>query len=335
VPPVKGGVPSFSALLDGVGSGSEEQEPAAVLPDAAPMSSRARTAGVLALRAVAALACVVLAHFAALLAAHVATLGVDHLNRRVNSSSDADAMQRTVAMSLVGRAAYWVTLAGLLLLLLALVGVRTVAATAVLGSVLFAVGLGLQGTLSDLAAGIMLLAANTFRIGDFIEIKEADVAGNVADFSVLYTRLVDEDSGIDVLVPNRLLYGSVLVNHSSASKHGVVLELTVSNLNSNEVIASAMDGVVKAAGSHEAVLTSPPVRCRVSRVDGVGTTLELRYALTPENYQVQDTTRNVQAEVATLVREAVVKSGVVLVVWDRPLGFTAASKEKGFAGSLV
>jgi len=326
-PPMRGGaVSSFDTLLEGVGSGSSAKESTAASPEGAapaePTSprSRARAAGMLALRAVAALACVVLAHFASLLAAHVATRAVYHLNRRANSAADADAVQRTVAMSLVGRATYWVTLVALLLMLLALVGVRTVAATAVLGSVLFAVGLGLQGTLSDLAAGVMLLAANTFRIGDFIEIKDAGVAGNVATFSVLYTRIIDEDSGINVLVPNRLLYGSVLTNHSSATKHGVVLELSVSNLNDNDLIARALEGAVKAAGSHEAVMKVPPVRCRVSRVDGVGTTLELRYALAPKDYQVQDTTRNVQAEVATLVREAVVKSGTALVKRDRPIG---------------
>lgn len=255
---------------------------------------------------------VVLAHLAAFAISGVVERLVrkSRVQDKSNKQSTADAARRSVAFSLAGTAAYWVTLVLFMAIVLALGGVRLAAMAAIIGSLLFALGLGLQGTLSDIAAGVMLIAMGTYGIGDFIEVNSEDARGTVVDFTVLYTRLMDEDSGVSVILPNRTLYGAVLVNHSSAQRYIVLQEFAVSN--QNESLVDAMADVVDVIRTHPAVLETPPVTCNVARVEPLATIVEVRFAMAPDDAHVNETS-NKPAEVASLVRDQLMSSGVQLV----------------------
>lgn len=90
-------------------------------------------------------------------------------------------------------------------------GIQTTSLVAVLGAAGLAVGLALQGTLSHLAAGVMLLIFRPFRSGQHVQIGGAD--GTVKELSLFWTELVTGDN-VQVVIPNGSVWGQPLRNFS-------------------------------------------------------------------------------------------------------------------------
>jgi small conductance mechanosensitive channel len=94
------------------------------------------------------------------------------------------------------------------------VGVQTTSLLAVLGAAGLAIGLALQGTLSNIAAGLMLLWLRPFHLGDFIEVPSvAGVAGRVREIGLFVCQLETFD-GLFLFVPNSSLWNAPLKNHT-------------------------------------------------------------------------------------------------------------------------
>jgi small conductance mechanosensitive channel len=89
------------------------------------------------------------------------------------------------------------------------VGVETASFVAVLAAASFAVGLALQGTLANFAAGIMLLIFRPFGVGDYVEI--AGETGFVRDIQLFFTRLTTRENRL-VIIPNGDIFGSTIEN---------------------------------------------------------------------------------------------------------------------------
>lgn len=102
---------------------------------------------------------------------------------------------------------------------LQLFGIQTASLVAVLGATSLAIGLALQGTLSNLAAGVMLLLFRPFRIGDDVEV--AAKAGKVKSLSLFMTELVAPDN-TQILLPNGQVWGAAIINHSAYPGTGEV-----------------------------------------------------------------------------------------------------------------
>ncbi|GAB3627201.1 mechanosensitive ion channel protein MscS [Pandoraea terrae] len=106
---------------------------------------------------------------------------------------------------------------------LAQFGVQTASIIAVLGAAGLAIGLALQGTLQNIAAGTMLLVLRPFRIGDYIT-AGSNVAGTVEEVGLFTTTLTNAD-GIFVFVPNNQIWGQPVTNYSRNPKRR--MEVTV------------------------------------------------------------------------------------------------------------
>ena len=104
-----------------------------------------------------------------------------------------------------------VVLAVVLVAVLQELGVQTTSIIAVLGAASLAVGLALQGALSNVAAGVMILLLRPYRIGDTIE--SAGRTGRVEALDLFVTELATPDN-LKVVIPNGKLFGDVIVNHS-------------------------------------------------------------------------------------------------------------------------
>jgi small conductance mechanosensitive channel len=91
-------------------------------------------------------------------------------------------------------------------------GVQTASLIAIFGAAGLAVGLALQGTLSNVAAGVMLLLFRPFKVGDYID-GGGGAAGTVKDLSLFITELATPDN-VQVIVPNSVLWGTTLKNYS-------------------------------------------------------------------------------------------------------------------------
>ena len=91
-------------------------------------------------------------------------------------------------------------------------GVQTTSVVAIIGAAGLAIGLALQGTLSNVAAGVMLILFRPIKIGDFVEV--AGEMGTVKAISLNFTELADL-SNVQVIVPNAQVWGNIITNYST------------------------------------------------------------------------------------------------------------------------
>jgi small conductance mechanosensitive channel len=106
---------------------------------------------------------------------------------------------------------YYMIFSVTVILTLAEIGVQTATLTTVIGAAGLAIGLALQGTLANIAAGIMLLVLRPFRIGD--EIAAGEIQGYVSVIGLFTTELITID-GIFVSAPNSQIWSRTIVNYS-------------------------------------------------------------------------------------------------------------------------
>lgn len=115
-------------------------------------------------------------------------------------------IDRTVALFL-GNAARYTVLVFTFVAVLTTFGIATTSFVAVLGALGIAIGLALQGTLSNLAAGIMLVVFRPFHIGDRIE--TGGVSGTTREINLFFTE-IDGDDNTRVIIPNGKLWGEIV-----------------------------------------------------------------------------------------------------------------------------
>jgi small conductance mechanosensitive channel len=130
--------------------------------------------------------------------------------------------------SFFGSLARYLVLTVTLLAVLSEFGIQTTSLVAILGAASLAVGLALQGTLSNLAAGVMLLIFRPFRIGHKVQIGSN--AGTVNELTLFWTELVTDDK-VQVIVPNSGVWGQPLRNFSiyPAPPHASEIRLQISD----------------------------------------------------------------------------------------------------------
>lgn len=130
-------------------------------------------------------------------------------------------------------------------------GVTTTSLVALIGAAGLAIGLALQGTLSNLAAGVMLLLFRPFKVGDFID--GAGVFGKVETITLFTTDLVTFDNQ-QIIIPNSELWGTKLTNHSHYEVRGVDMVFGVSYDTDLKKAEQAIRTVLE---KHEHVIAEP------------------------------------------------------------------------------
>ncbi len=131
-------------------------------------------------------------------------------------------LDRTITYFLANAARYSV-LVFTFTAVLSTFGIATTSFVAVLGALGIAIGLALQGTLSNLAAGIMLVLFRPFHIGDRIEAQ--GVIGRTREINLFYSE-IDTDDNVRVIVPNGKLWGEVVRVPSRNDTERVELKFT-------------------------------------------------------------------------------------------------------------
>ena len=134
----------------------------------------------------------------------------------------AQRIDRTVTLFLANAARYLVLILTFSAVL-STFGIATTSFVAVIGALGIAVGLALQGTLSNLAAGIMLVLFRPFHIGDRIE--AGGIMGTVREINLFYSEL-DTDDNVRVIFPNGKLWGEIVKVPSRNDTERVELKFT-------------------------------------------------------------------------------------------------------------
>ncbi|MDH5931289.1 small-conductance mechanosensitive channel MscS [Vibrio splendidus] len=136
-------------------------------------------------------------------------------------------------------------------------GVQTASVVAVIGAAGLAVGLALQGSLSNFAAGVLIVAFRPFKSGDYVEI--GGVAGSVDSIQIFQTVLTTPDNKM-VVVPNGSVIGSPITNYSRHDTRRIDLMIGVSY---NADLQKTKALLTKICESDERVLKEPCVQVGV------------------------------------------------------------------------
>ena len=141
----------------------------------------------------------------------------------------------------------------------------------VLGVIGVALSLSLQGSLSNLAGGIMVMVSRPFAVGDYVE--AVSVSGTVIEIGLVYTRLKTIDNKI-IFIPNGEISGERIINYNKQEQRRVDLTFTVSYNADPERVKEIMRQVI---GAHPKALFTPEpfVRTTALGESSVGYTLRV------------------------------------------------------------
>ncbi|MEP4037008.1 mechanosensitive ion channel domain-containing protein [Pseudophaeobacter sp.] len=129
------------------------------------------------------------------------------IRKRINATPEIDPTLGNFVASMVR----WVLIAVVLIAVLGIFGIEATSLVAMMGAATLAIGLALQGTLSDLAAGFMLVLFRPYKIGQYVDI--GGTAGTVKDLNLFVTELATPDN-VQIIIPNGQAWGAVITNFS-------------------------------------------------------------------------------------------------------------------------
>lgn len=175
--------------------------------------------------------------------------------RKSKMSKRADPTVHNFLISLIRIGLYVL----LIVTLIAIMGVPMASIVAVIASAGVAVGLALQGSLSNLAGGIMLLIFRPFKLGDFID--ASGFSGTVMDIGIFYTTLKTGDNKA-ITIPNGSLMNDSVINYSVHETRRVDLTFGVAYGTDVEKVKSIL---LEEATKHDKALKDPAPFCRLSK----------------------------------------------------------------------
>lgn len=166
-----------------------------------------------------------------------------------------------------------VTLAALVVL-----GFELSVFSAALASVGVTIGLALQGGLSNIAGGVMVVAFKPFEVGDYIE--AADVSGTVTDIGIFYTTLTTPDNK-KVVIPNGTISNTVVTNYSTHETRRIDFDFSISY---NASIDDAKKVLMACARSDERIMSDPAPAVMITAHGDSSVTIRLRVWVKNSDY---------------------------------------------------
>lgn len=123
-------------------------------------------------------------------------------------------------------------------------GVEASSIAAIIGTAGLTIGLAMQGALSNLAGGVLILIFKPFKIGDYITEDNKGNAGHVAEINLLYTKLLTIDQ-TTVIVPNGILANNSMKNTSLSTERRIDLNINVAYDTNITKVKEILDEICK------------------------------------------------------------------------------------------
>jgi small conductance mechanosensitive channel len=161
------------------------------------------------------------AFLVALIAFPLASLAAGAVRRAARGSANMAHMDTTV-VTFAAELARVVFLIGAIILVLTLAGVEPNSVAAVIGAATLAIGLALQGTLANVAAGLLIVIFRPYRIGDSVEL--AAKRGLVRLIS-LFTTEIETFNGLAVIIPNAHIMSQPMINYSRNPRRRIDVDI--------------------------------------------------------------------------------------------------------------
>ncbi len=173
---------------------------------------------------------------------------------------------------------YYLVIVVTLVAVLGLFGIETTSLIAVLGGASVGISLAWQGTLSNFAAGMMLLIFRPFRPGHYVEV--AGTAGSVKEIGMFSTILATPDN-VQITVPNSSIFGTIIKNYSAnpTRRNDIVMGIAYT-----DDIGRALSTIKKVVEGDPRVLKEPEVVIAVSELADSSVNIVVRPWCKAEDY---------------------------------------------------
>ena len=168
----------------------------------------------------------------------------------------------------------------LIFIIMGLFGIATTSSVAVLGSAGVAVGLALQGSLSNFAGGVLILLLKPFKVGDYIIEHSHNNEGTVTEISIFYTKLLTVDNKL-IVIPNGTLSNSSLTNVTNKDRRRVDLVVGIAY---EADIRTAKDVIYAVAEKEEARIPEEKPVVYVDNLAASSVDIGLRVWVKTEDY---------------------------------------------------
>ena len=161
-----------------------------------------------------------------------------------------------------------------------IVGIEVTSFVTILGTASMAIGLALQGALSNLAGGVLILLLKPFELGDYIVENEKNNEGTVISIDIFYTRLLTHDNKM-VVIPNGILTNNSLVNLTNETKRKVEIKIAIAY---DTNIKKVKELVYDILSADERILKEEAKDVFIDSFDDSGMTLGIRAWVKTEDY---------------------------------------------------
>ena len=177
---------------------------------------------------------------------------------------------------------YWILFALVCIAALGQLGIQTASFIALIGAAGLAVGLALQGSLSNFAAGVLIIMLRPIRVGEFVEI--AGEAGSVQNIRIFTTELRTGDNKC-VIIPNQRVLDSNIINYSSTGRRRIDM---VFGIGYNDDIDHARNVILEIIHADKRILKDPEPLIAVSELAESSVNLVVRpWVNTPDYWAVK------------------------------------------------
>jgi small conductance mechanosensitive channel len=173
---------------------------------------------------------------------------------------------------------YWTLKIVLILLVISTLGIDVTAFAAIIAAVGLAIGLALQGSLSNFAGGVLIMIFKPYKVGDLIEAQ--GLIGGVKEIDIFNTQLVSPDNK-RVIIPNGTMANGNIVNYTAEGMIRVDVEVGVAYSSDLKKAKSALMNVLT---DNKKVLKSPKPFVGVSDLSSSSISLVVRPYCKPEDY---------------------------------------------------
>ena len=212
--------------------------------------------------------------FVVLLVGRLVARWARRLLRRLMTAKEVDATLVPFVAGLV----YYLIIAFVAVAVLGMVGIQTASMVAVLGAAGLAVGLALQGTLSNFAAGVMLLVFRPFKVGDYVEV--GGTAGAVEAVGLFSTTLNTPDN-VKITIPNGAVFGNTIKNYAANDTRRNDMIVGISY---DDDIGVALETISRVIDSDVRVLKDPAPVVAVSELGDSSVNIVVRPWCKKEDY---------------------------------------------------
>ena len=176
--------------------------------------------------------------------------------RRVMEKAEVE----SIIIGFVSSMAYIALLAFVVIAALGQLGIQTTSFIAILGAAGLAIGLALQGSLANFAAGFLMIIFRPFKVGDFIE--GAGVAGVVQNIQIFTTTLNTPDNKT-IIIPNAKLSGDNIINYSAQETRRVDMTVGVAYDADLAHVKNVLNDII---GKDERILADPEPQVAVAEL---------------------------------------------------------------------